>query len=167
MEMINVGHVAGFHGLKGEMKVKGTSDFSDERFKPKNKLILTNGKEQLEVTIKSHRVHKGYDLVAIEGYNNLNEIEKFRGYSFKITKDMLFELEEDEYYNFDLIGLEIIDFEGNSRGKVKTIMNLNANDMFVVDYEGRDILIPFVSSIVDKVNLENKKITLFEIDGLW
>lgn len=167
MKMINVGHVAGFHGLKGEMKVKATTDFAAERFSPKSKLTLTNGSEQLEVTIKSRRVHKGFDLVSLDGFASLTDVEKFKGYSFKISEDMLYELENDEYYNFDLIGLEIYDFEGIYRGKVKSVMNLNANDMFVVDNDGKEILIPFVKSIVDKVDIDKKVITLFEIDGLW
>lgn len=167
MKLINVGHVSGFHGLKGEMKVKSTTDFSDERFSPKNTLTLTNGTEQVEVTIRSRRVHKGFDLIALEGYDNLNDVEKFKGYSFKVSEEELYELEEDEFYNFELVGLEIIDVDGISRGFVKTVMNLNANDMFVVTYEDKEILIPFVKAIVDKVDLENKKITLFEIDGLW
>lgn len=167
MELINVGYIAGFHGVKGEVKVKSTTDFADRRFAVGNKLILTNDDETIELTISNHRVHKNMDMLRFEEITNLNDIEKYKGYALKVKAEDLFELAEDEYYNFELIGLDVFDYQGNKLGQVKSIMNTAANDTLVVKTDHQDILIPFIKDVIDEVDFDNNKITLFEVEGLW
>lgn len=167
MDLINVGYISGFHGLKGEVKIKSTTDFAADRFKVGNKLYLNKDDELIEVTIKSQREHKNINLVSFEGMESLNDVEKYKGYSLKVTKDMLFDLEEDEFYHFDLIGLDVLTNTGESLGKVSSIMETGANDIFVIKTKEQEILIPFVTAIVDRVDLDKKTITLFDVEGLW
>ncbi|MDL2211671.1 ribosome maturation factor RimM [Erysipelotrichaceae bacterium OttesenSCG-928-M19] len=167
MELINVGIIVGFHGLKGELKVKTTTDFIKERFKKNNVLLLNYQDDLIEMKIASVREHKGLLLITFEGYSHLNDVEKFKGYKLQITKEMLLALENDEYYYFDLIGLEVITYTKESLGKVKSIMETGANDILVVETSDKEILIPFINAVVDEVNLNAKQITLHEIEGLW
>ena len=167
MELINVGYISGFHGLKGEVKIKSTTDFAGERFKVGSKLYLNKNDELIEVTIKSQRVHKNINLVSFKEFNSLNDVEKYKGYSLKITKEMLFELEDDEFYYFELIGLDVLTSEGICLGKVSSVMETGANDIFVIKANDKEILIPFVSSIVNTIDINENKITLFDIEGLW
>lgn len=165
--LINVGYIIGFHGLKGEVKIKSTSDFIDKRLKMGNKLLLVKDNDSIEVSIKSSRLHKELYIVSFENYHSLNDVEKLKGYSLKVSKDNLFELEEDEYYHFELVGLDVITFDNVNLGKIKRIWDIGANDVFIIDNKGKEILIPYTSNIVDKVDLANNCIKLFEVDGLF
>lgn len=167
MELINVGYITGFHGVKGEVKVKATTDFASARFAVGNKLIVTNGQESRELIISNHRTHKNMDLLRFEGIDSLNEIERYKGYALKIKPDDLFALAEDEYYNFDLIGLDVFDYQGNKIGQVESVLNTPANDTLVVKADHQEILIPFIKDVVNEVDLANHKITLFDVEGLF
>ena len=167
MEMINVGYVAGFHGLKGEMKIKTTTDFVQERFAVGSELILVTKDRELTVKVKSYREHKGVPLISFEGYATLNDVEQFKGASLKVTEDMLYELEDEEFYHFELIGSNVEIYDGKILGEITSIMETPANDIFIVKKDDKEILIPFIKSIVAEVDLENKKIKLFEVEGLW
>jgi 16S rRNA processing protein RimM len=165
--VINVGYVVGFHGLKGEIKIKSTSDFIDKRLSKGNKLLLVKDNDEQEVTIKSSRNHKNTYLVYLDGYNNLNEVEKFRGYSIKVNEDDLYPLEEDEYYHFELIGLKVYDYQNNLLGSISSILETGANDILVIKENNQEIMIPLIKSIVNEINISKGIITLFEIDGLF
>jgi 16S rRNA processing protein RimM len=91
MELINVGYISGFHGVKGEVKVKATTDFPEERFAAGNKLLVTDGKEIVKLTIIQHRIHKNINMLRFAEIDNLNEIEKYKGYALKIEAEDLLE----------------------------------------------------------------------------
>lgn len=164
MELSKVGVIVGFHGLKGEVKVKSLTDFKEDRFKVGNELYLVKNNLEVKVKIKSWRNHKGMDLLAFEEFDDLTSIEKFRSYEIFADKEVLDKLQEDEYYYSDLVGLDVYDFQDNKIGKIVKINETAANNIFELD---SGVLIPFVKAIVDKVDLKEKKVTLFEIEGLF
>lgn len=167
MELINVGYISGFHGVKGEVKVKATTDFPEKRFAVGNKLLVTGGKETVELTISQHRVHKNINMLRFTEIDNLNEIEKYKGYALKIEAEDLLDLDDDEYYHFELIGLTVFDYQNNPLGEVIGVMHTAANDNLVVKSGKKEVLIPFIKDVVNEVNLEEKSITLFEVEGLF
>lgn len=164
---INVGYILGFHGLKGEVKVKATTDFENERFKVGSILYLVKDNDCKKVVVKSVRVHKNNFLLSFENMFNLNDVEKYKGYSLKINEEMLHKLDDDEFYFFELIGLEVFDYKNNFLGKVKSILETGANEVLVVDKDGKDVLIPFVDKFIKETNIEDNKIILDEVEGLW
>ena len=76
-------------------------------------------------------------------------------------------LPEAAYYVHDLIGLDIITENGDRIGKVKQVWNLPANDVYVVDYHGKEVLIPYTENIVLKVDLKTKSIVINPMEGLF
>jgi 16S rRNA processing protein RimM len=165
--LINVGYVSGFHGLKGELKIKSTSDFIDERLQVNNKLLLVKDNHEIEVTIKSYRKHKDVPMISLVGFNSLNEVELFKGYALKVRQADLYQLEDDEFYHFQLIGLNVVDHNDTNIGTIKRIWDIGANDVFIIDHNGKEILIPYTSNVVEKIDLENKIVKIFDIEGLF
>jgi 16S rRNA processing protein RimM len=66
-----------------------------------------------------------------------------------------------------LIGLTVFDYQDNQLGEIVGVMHTAANDNLVVKSGKKEILIPFIKDVVNEVNLEKKKITLFEVEGLF
>lgn len=166
MKEIKVGKIIGFHGLKGEVKVKSSTDFAKERFQVGNELFLSDQKNIIEVKIRSVRYHKNNYLIAFDGYPSLNDVEMFKGYDLIVKEEMLNELEEDEFYYFDLIGMKVYDHDNNLLGTVSSVMETGANEVLVIKGD-KEILIPFVDHFIKDIDLDNKTIHMEEVEGLY
>jgi len=164
----NVGKIVNTHGIKGEVRIISRTDFPEERYKVGNSLhIFIDDKEPIEVTVQSYRTHKNFDLVTFEGYDNVNQVEKFKGSLVKVHESQLGELEEGEYYFHEIIGCTVVTEEGEELGAIKEILTPGANDVWVVKgAKGKEILIPFIDDIVQEINLEEKRITIHLMEGL-
>ena len=162
MEKIVFGKLVNTHGLRGEVKIVSTSDFKDERFKEGNQFYVG----ETLLTVKSHRVHKNFDMVVFEEFDNINQVEKFKGMEVSIDKSNLSELEEDEFYYHELEGMEVFNNEdGSLIGKVIEVRDLPGSTILVVKGSKR-VLIPFVEEFIAEVNLEEGKININVIEGL-
>lgn len=162
MEKIQVGRLVNTHGLRGEVKVLSESHFKDERFKKGNKIFIND----LEVTIKSYRRHKNFDLLVFEEFSNINDVEKFKGSKLYVNQDEVGELEDDEFYYFSLEGLKVI-VAGEEIGKVVEVRENPGNDLLVIKTKNKRVLVPFVKEIVLGVDLDNKEIEVADLEGLF
>jgi 16S rRNA processing protein RimM len=165
----NVGKIVNTHGIRGEVRVISRTDFANERYKIGNTLyiFMENANAPIEVKVASHRVHKSFDLLSFEGYDNINLVEKFKGAMIKIPESQLQPLDEGEYYFHEIIGCTVITEEGETIGEVKEILTPGANDVWVVKRKnGKDVLIPYIDDIVKAVDVAEKKITIHPMEGL-
>lgn len=168
-EWFNVGKIVNTQGIKGEVRVVSRTDFTESRYKVGNTLYLfkSEGTDPIEVIVKSHRVHKSFDLLMFEGYNNLNDVEKLRDYVIKVPEDQLEELEENEYYFHEIIGCVVFTEEGEELGKISEILTPGANDVWVVKRKGeKELLIPYIEEIVKEINVDDKIIKIHLMEGL-
>nr|WP_304215673.1 ribosome maturation factor RimM [Fredinandcohnia onubensis] len=164
----NVGKIVNTHGIKGEVRIISRTDFPEERYRVGNTLhIFIADKEPIEVKVQSHRTHKNFDLVTFEGYDNVNDVEKFKDSLVKVHESQLGELEEGEYYFHEIIGCTVVTEEGEELGAIKEILTPGANDVWVVKgAKGKEILIPFIDDIVKEIDIEEKRITIHLMEGL-
>ncbi|RDW19465.1 ribosome maturation factor RimM [Oceanobacillus arenosus] len=166
-KMFNIGKIINTHGIRGEVKVHRITDF-EERFVVGEMVYLA--KEDgipLKLIIDGHRLHKGFDLIHFEGYNNINDVEHFKGSELQITEDQQKELDEHEYYYHEIIGCEVHTTSGDKLGVIKEILSPGANDVWVVKQEkGKDLLIPYIEEVVKEIEVEAKKIVIEPLEGL-
>jgi 16S rRNA processing protein RimM len=165
----NVGKVVNTHGIKGEVRVISKTDFADERYKVGNSLYLfmPETSDPVKLTVKTHRNHKNFDLISFEGYDNINQIEKFKGGILKVPESQLGKLEENEYYFHQIIGCTVMTDNGEEIGIVKEILTPGANDVWVVKGKGgKEQLIPYISDVVNEIDVQNKKIVITPLEGL-
>ncbi|WP_165003389.1 MULTISPECIES: ribosome maturation factor RimM [unclassified Enterococcus] len=155
-EYLNVGKIVNTQGIKGEVRVISTTDFPEERYKKGTVLTLfQEGKAPVELTVRSHRKHKNFDLLSFEGHPSINDVEKYRDGILKVSKDESVELEENEFYYHEIIGLKVIEEDGSELGKVKEILSPGANDVWVVQRPKKeDVLLPYIASVVKEVDLD-------------
>ncbi|WP_318504736.1 ribosome maturation factor RimM [Bacillus sp. T3] len=166
----NVGKIVNTHGIKGEVRVISKTDFAEKRYKPGNHLFLflDGSQEPLELIVKAHRVHKNFDLLTFEGYENVNEVEKLKNAIIKVPENQLGELDEGEFYFHEIVGCLVFTVHGEEIGKVTEILTPGANDVWVIKPKngGRDILIPYIEQIVKKVDVKEKIILIQPMEGL-
>lgn len=168
MEFLKVGKIVNTHGIKGEVKVLRITDF-EERFEVGTSLwIKENNPDSLvHVTVDGHRIHKNFDLLHFEKYDNINDVEQFKGCMLVIKKEHLTPLEENEFYYHEIIGCKVILTDGEGIGEVTEILSPGANDVWVVkSKDNKEFLIPYIEQVVKEVNVDSKQIIIEPMEGL-
>ena len=121
---VEIGKIINTHGIKGEIKVKSHSDFTDVRFQPGETVMIERQNEPtIELKIATYRMHKGLHMLTFEGINNINDIEHLKGEILLQERDHEeIELGEHEYYYSDIIGCTVFDDNETPVGRVIEIL---------------------------------------------
>jgi 16S rRNA processing protein RimM len=159
-----IGKVRRPHGVGGDALVEIYTDFP-ERILPK--MVIYVGENHLPLTISRRRTHNDGLLLAFEGFTTPEQVGKFRNQTLYTSQADAPELSEGEYYQYELIGLEVEDKFGKSLGKLTEIMQTGANDVYVVTNEsGRELLLPAITEVVLDVDLDAKTMKVHLLPGL-
>ena len=165
-EMLRVGVISSTHGVKGEVKVFPTTD-DPARFKELEEVTLDTGKGLERLKIQTVRFFKNMVILKFEGYDDINEIEKYKGRDLLIRRDQAVKLGPDENFIIDLVGLSVVTDEGEDFGILKDVMKTGANDVYVIEgKDGKEYLFPAIKQCVLNVDLEAQTITVHIMDGL-
>ena len=164
--MLRVGVITSAHGIKGEVKVFPTTDDA-KRFKELKKVILDTGKEYIPMEIEHVKFFKNMVILKFRGYDNINEIEKYKSRDLLITRDQAVDLEPDEYFITDLIGLTVVSDQGAELGILKDVLETGANDVYVVAMkDGKELMLPAIGDCILNVDLEQGRMEVHVLEGL-
>ena len=146
-------------------------DASDEvlikRYKETRRSHPLAGKERLDLGVQGVKFFKQYVILKFKGIDNINDIEKYRKMPLLVSRENAVELEEDEYYMADIIGMDVYTEDGEKFGVLEDIMETGANDVYVVSTEAHtEVLLPAIHDCILDVDTENRKMTVHLMDGL-
>ena len=165
-QLLRVGVISNTHGIRGEVKVFPTTD-EPTRFEGLKEVILDTGKEQLPLHISNVKYFKQFVILKFKEYNNINDIERYKGKDLYVTRKNAVPLEEGEYYIADLIGCKVITDEGNDLGELVDVLETGANDVYnVKTNEGKELLLPYIEDCIKEIDIEKKEIIAHIMPGL-
>lgn len=165
-DYLQVGVITSTHGIRGEVKVFPTTDDAT-RFEELEHVILDTGKEQIPLEIQSVKYFKQFVILKFKGIDNINDIEKYRKMPLLIERKDAVELEEDEYFIADMIGMQVFTDDGKHFGILKDVMETGANDVYIVESdEHGEVLIPAIHDCILEVDVPGGKITIHLLEGL-
>ncbi|MBI5643891.1 MAG: 16S rRNA processing protein RimM [Deltaproteobacteria bacterium] len=162
-DIIPVGKIIGLHGIKGEVKVFPYGDLDDFEW---STILITGKGEPLSINVKRARKQRESLIFELEGISTRNDAEVLVGLEISVPKDELPELDEDEYYYFDLVGMEVWTDDGKSLGRIKNVISTGSNDVLEVSGPLGEVLIPALENIVLEVDELNRKVTVKLLEGL-
>ncbi len=164
---LRVGVISSTHGVRGEVKVYPTTDDAN-RFKKLKTVILDKGRgEQMTLTIESVKFFKNMVILKFREFNDINEIEKYKGRDLLIHRDQAVKLGKDENFIVDLIGLKVVTDEGQEFGVMKDVLQTGANDVYVIEgQDGKEYLFPAIKQCILDVDLDTQVMTVHILDGL-
>lgn len=163
---LRVGVITTTHGIKGEVKVYPTTD-DINRFNDLKKIYLDTGKEYLPLEIEGVKYFKQLVILKFKDIKDINDIEKYKGKDLLIDRKDAIELEEDEYFIFDLIDSEVYTEDGNKLGVLTEVLTSAANDVYIVKTnDNKEVLIPSIKECILDVDIANKRIKVHLLDGL-
>ena len=164
MDSIIIGEVLKPQGVQGELKVYPITD-DPARFKQLKKLMVSDGKTTESLRINSVRIDpKGLVFLTIEGINTREEAEKYRGYTVKVDMKEVPPL-KDRWYYFELEGMNVYDNDV-LLGTLTKVLSTGANDVYVVNDNDREILIPALKTVVKNVDVPGKRMDVILPPGL-
>ncbi|WP_327119947.1 ribosome maturation factor RimM [Nocardia sp. NBC_01730] len=170
MELV-VGRVAKSHGVRGELVVEVRTDEPEARFAPGSTLRgrLARSGEVRDFTVESAREHSGRLLVFLTGVADRTAADALRGMLFLVdSADLPPSGDPDEFYDYELEGLEVQLTDGTVVGSVREVLHSAAGELLSVRAadDGREILIPFVTAIVPAVSLADRLVVIDPPEGL-
>lgn len=162
MKYINIGKIVNTHGIKGELRLISDFKYKDKVFK--KDMFIYIGKDKIKEKIVSYRKHKHFDMICLEGYYNINDVLKYKGLQAYVNKEDI-KLDNNRYLNEDLIGLDVV-VGSYLIGRVDNIEK-NVQELIVVKNKNKEYLIPYNDYFVEKIDIDNKKIYINNIKGLF
>lgn len=161
-----VGIITSTHGVRGEVKVFPTTD-DPRRFKRLKEVIVDTGKERSVMEIEGVKFFKNFVILKFKGIDDINEVEKYRRSTLHVTRENAVRLGKDEYFVADLMGLRVVDEDGNNIGVLREVMETGANDVYVIDLtDGRELLLPAIRQCILEVDVEAGFIRVHILEGL-
>ncbi|WP_033321115.1 ribosome maturation factor RimM [Streptomyces yerevanensis] len=162
-----VARVGRAHGIKGEVTVEVRTDEPELRLAP-GAVLATEPASVGPLTIETGRVHSGRLLLRFEGVRDRTAAEALRNTLLiaEVDPDATPE-EPDEYYDHQLMDLDVVTKDGTEVGRITEISHLPSQDLFVVERpDGSEALIPFVAEIVVEIDLEEQRAVIDPPPGL-
>ncbi len=165
-QLLQVGVITQTHGVRGEVKVFPTTD-DPQRFKGLKHVLLDTGRETLSLEIEQVKFFKQYVILKFKEYNNINDVEKYKRCPLLVTREDAVELEEDEYFIADMIGMKVLTEDGNAFGILKDVLETGANDVYVIESQAHgEVLLPAIKECILNVDEEQGTMTVHLLDGL-
>ena len=165
-DLLKVGVITTTHGVRGEVKVYPTTDDA-ERFLDLEYVLLDTGRELRKLTIQNVKFFKNLAILKFQGIDNINDIELYKGRDLWIPREEGQELDEDEYYIADLLGMEVYLEDGSRFGTLKDVMETGANDVYIVTRtDGSEVLLPAIHECILDVDPEENRMTVHLMKGL-
>ena len=161
-----IGKIVGAHGLRGTSKIQSYAE-SLEIFKS-GATLLVRRPDGIETSYKIDWIksHSHGALLALKEINTRDQAKSLIGSELYIAKTELPELEAGSYYWFDLIGLSVYTSDDRYLGRLDSIIETGANDVYVVKDEDKETLIPAIGSVVRSIDIESRIIRVELPEGL-
>ncbi|MEZ7006057.1 ribosome maturation factor RimM [Streptomyces sp. AD55] len=162
-----VARIGRAHGIRGEVTVEVRTDEPELRLGP-GAVLTTDPATAGPLTIETGRVHSGRLLLRFEGVHDRDGAEALRNTLLiaEVDPDERPE-DEDEYYDHQLIDLDVVTVDGEEVGRITEISHLPTQDLFIVERpDGTEALVPFVAEIVTEIDLEHQRAVIDPPPGL-
>jgi 16S rRNA processing protein RimM len=162
-----VARIGRAHGIKGEVTVEVRTDEPELRLGP-GAVLATDPASTGPLTIETGRVHSGRLLLRFEGVRGRTAAEALRNTLLiaEVDPEELPE-DEDEYYDHQLMDLDVVTTDGVEVGRITEISHLPSQDLFIVERpDGSEVMIPFVEEIVTEIDLEEQRAIIDPPPGL-
>lgn len=165
MEYTIVGKIINTHGINGELKIYPLTD-EPKRFSDLDELYI--GDLKMVVNIRNVRYHKGFPIIGLHEFDNINQVLQFKDQYIYIDDKDKIALPENRYFISDLIGCGVFDMDKKKVGYIKDILQNSGNDVYLVknDINNKEYLIPAVQAFIKVVDIDKKMIFIDPIEGM-
>ena len=158
-QLLECGKIVKTHGIRGEVKIQPWAD-SPEVFCALPALYIDGA----PVALRSARVHKGNVIALLEGVSDVDQAMLLKNKVVWLNRDDL-RLPEGTFFLADLIGLRVVDEEGQELGILNEVLSPSRQQVYVVKGD-RELMIPAVPQFILETNVAGGYIKVRLIEGM-
>jgi len=164
-DCVLIGKVVKPHGIKGELKVLPFSGNPGELL-GLGKVYLGRQAESRSYKVAKARSQGKFLLLELAGVTDRNIADTLIGLEVMVPKEALPELAADEFYWYEMEGLEVSTAAGQPLGRVTSLLATGGHDVLVIRDAAAEYLVPAINEIIIKVDKENRTLVIDPPPGL-
>lgn len=164
-DFISIGAVIKAHGISGEILIIPFTD-ELEQFNSIDKVFLNLNARRKIYAVKKVRLTDNKIILKLEGIDDRTTAQSLKGALIERKLADLRKLSDNEYFIFDLIGLEVKDVAGEYLGELTDVLTLPANDVYIIKSGEKELLIPAIKEVIKHIDLNRREMIINPIDGL-
>jgi 16S rRNA processing protein RimM len=166
-ECVELGHISKAHGLRGELKARFDVHDITEYQKRKSVYLAKAGESLTSFFLESFKIQTNeFATLRFRDINSREAAEALVGSRIYIPLSDLPELGEGRFYYFEIEGFRIVDERLGELGTVKEVVEMPAQDIIVMEYEGKEVMIPITDDFVLLADHEKEQLITHLPDGL-
>jgi 16S rRNA processing protein RimM len=165
-DCFQLGYIAKLHGFKGEVSlfldVTNPDKYAslDAFYIEINEVLVPFFVENLKIK------QKGFAAVKLEGVDTEEAAKDLLRKSVFLPSSLLEELDDKHFYDHEIIHFEVIDTQYGSIGNIEDVIDLAANPLLQILKEGKEVLVPLLPGLVQRVDRKNKQLFITAPEGL-
>jgi 16S rRNA processing protein RimM len=165
-EPLAVGKVVKAFGIRGEIVARSYTDEPSRFTSLRCVLVGSEPGQAREVKIERVRADERGVCLKLAGVDDRNAAEKLVGNLLFVEHLQRVKLPRGTYFVHEIVGLAVLDQDGATVGRVREVLKLPAQDVYVIERHGRDIMIPAVQEFILGVDLDEGVMRVRLIDGM-
>jgi 16S rRNA processing protein RimM len=163
MNEIKIGTILRPHGMKGELIVRFDRE-NPEKVLDLPFILIEKEMDVFEIAVM--RAQKKQYILKLKGIDHISQAESLRGRSIYVDSWQEDELQEDEYFVEELIGIKVLDESERLIGHLHSIIESPANEIYVVEGPYGQVLIPAVSAFILSVSIPDRQMHVRLLEGM-
>lgn len=165
-ECFYLGTIVGKFSFKGEVLIKLDTD-EPEFYLEEESIFVDLHRNLIPFFIEKSNLQKGHLLrVKLEDIDSEDQAEELIDCKVYLPLDRLPELDDDQFYYHDVIGFKMIDKGFGEIGLLKAVNDNVPQHLFIIDHQGKEVLVPVNDDLIEKVDKSAKCIYLDLPEGL-
>ena len=165
-QYLEIGQIVSTHGIKGEVRVNPWCDTPEFMKKFKTLYFDANGNKAVNIT--ACRPHGNVVILKLDGIDTVEEAQKLRNKTLYMNRADA-KLGKGDWFIQDLIGCTVYDADDNEKtyGKLTDVAETGANDIWFIENNGKEYIIPAIKDVVINVNVENESVFIRPLKGIF
>jgi 16S rRNA processing protein RimM len=163
--VVPLGEIVATHGLKGWLKLNPFNPATRTLSSGTQVFVAKAGSPSAH-EVEASSPHKHQLLVKLRDLNSIDDAGRLVGSTLSIAEAALEVLANGQYYHYQVIGFEVFTVSGERIGKIISTLSTPGGDLYVVQGEAKEHLIPAVKEIVEKVDFDSGTMIVNPPSGL-
>jgi 16S rRNA processing protein RimM len=160
-----VGYISKTHGVVGEVSISLDSD-SPNNYKKMESIFVEINKQLIPFFVKKVSIKGNNAFVLFEDTDTVEDAKELVGHPVYLPLKFLPELSANKFYYHEIIGFTVIDAIQGELGTIKDVLEFPQQMILEMLYKEKEVLIPLVDGVYQKINKVDKKIWLNIPEGL-
>jgi len=163
--LVAIGRVAKPRGVQGEVNLVPMTDFP-ERFEALESVLIEKfDGSRVRLRVEGFSAYGSRMAIKFAGYDSPEAVAALKGAHLLIRRDEAHPLPDDTFYVFDIVGMEVTTEAGDPIGRVTDVLTLPGNDVYVVDRDGEELLLPAARDLI-RIDTDAGRIVVKSLEGL-